>query len=196
MMDTVEGGFEQPLPLIEREPYPLSIKGVYCHFTTASLLSYACASGEAFFSHKMTSLLPDKIKLSFIRAIGDPRLRPQCIWVSENGQVCPNDVSMDSRNLASTELSALQGNISIPTRKNISRIASFLLCEDCKVHEILCPEIVRRLGEKYQQPRRSLFPCYSRLYHYSIKERQRLGFKQGISGKADNEIFESRTSRR
>jgi hypothetical protein len=49
---------------------------------------------------------------------------------------------MDSRNLASTELLVLGDNILKTTRKNISKIASFLLCEDCKVHEIQCPEIV------------------------------------------------------
>ena len=98
----------------------------------------------------MTTLLSDRSEVSFIGAIGDPRLRPQCIWVSGAGQVCRNDVSMDSRNLASSEIFALGANISRPTLKNISRIARFLLCEDCRVYETRYPEIVRRLGEKPQ----------------------------------------------
>lgn len=52
--------------------------------------------------------------------------------------------------LASTELLALEDNISKPTQKKLSRIASFLLCADCRVHKIKCAEIVRRIYEKYE----------------------------------------------
>lgn len=124
----------------------------------------------------MTTLLSDQSKMSFIVAIGDPRLRPQCIWVSGAGQVCPKDVSMDSRNLASSEIFAMECNLSRPTRKNISRIARFLLCEDCRVYETRYPEIVRRLDEKSQ----SLCP----LFHYGNQlfylGRNRLPVNRGI----------------
>lgn len=112
----------------------------------------------------MKTLLSDQSKFSFIRALGDPRLRPQCIWVSKPGQVCPNDVAMASRNLASSALSALS-NVSRPTRRTISGIVRFLLCEVCRVYESRCPEIVRRLGEQSQLSRPLVF-CGNPLYLY------------------------------
>jgi hypothetical protein len=125
---------------------------------------------KSFFGHNMTTLLSDQSKITFIRALGDPRLRPQCIWVSEAGQICPNDVAMDSRDLASSELFALRANISRPTRRTISRIVRFLLCEVCRVHETRCPGIVRRLGETSQLSR-LLVSRGSRLYLYLGRDR-------------------------